>query len=73
MVEVFNERGTSRAQALVTDDVPAGVTWMRDGWTAVNALTANESCLGPEASEALPIPGGQATYEALVEVRPACP
>jgi hypothetical protein len=53
----------------VTDDVPPGVVWMRDGWAAVNQLTANESCLTPEQAMAFPILGGQATYEALVEVR----
>jgi hypothetical protein len=42
---------------------------MRDGWVAVNALTSNQPCVPPAASEALPIPGGQASYEALVEVR----
>ena len=42
---------------------------MRDGWVAVNRLTSNKSCMTPEQAEALPILGGQATYEALVEVR----
>jgi hypothetical protein len=42
---------------------------MRDGWVAVNVLTSNDPCLPPDASEALPIPGGRATYEALIEVR----
>ena len=53
----------------MTDDVPPGVVWMRDGWVAVNRLTSNESCMTAEQAEALPILGGQATYEALVEVR----
>ena len=43
---------------------------MRDGWVAVNVLTGNDPCLPPEAAEALSVPGGQGTYEALVEVRP---
>lgn len=70
-IELFNDRGQAAARARVTDDVPPGVVWMRDGWVAVNRLTSNEPCLPPAASEALPIPGGQATYEALIEVRRA--
>jgi anaerobic selenocysteine-containing dehydrogenase len=68
-IELFNDRGTADAVARVTEDVPPGVVWMRDGWVAVNKLTANEPCMTPEQSQALPILGGQATYEALIEVR----
>ena len=68
-IELFNDRAQVEAVAKVTDDVPPGVVWMRDGWVAVNRLTSNEPCLPAEISESLPIPGGQATYEALVEVR----
>lgn len=68
-IELFNDRGRAEARAHVTDDVPPGVVWMRDGWVAVNRLTSNEPCLPPDASEALSIPGGQASYEALVQVR----
>jgi anaerobic selenocysteine-containing dehydrogenase len=68
-IELFNDRGRAQAHARVTADVPPGLVWMRDGWVAVNVLTSNDPCLPPDASEALPIPGGQATYEALIEVR----
>lgn len=68
-IEIVNDRATVDAKARVTDDVPPGVVWMRDGWVAVNRLTSNSSCMTPEQAEALPILGGQATYEALVEVR----
>jgi anaerobic selenocysteine-containing dehydrogenase len=68
-IELFNDRGRSEARARVTDDVPPGLVWMRDGWVAVNRLTSGDPCMPPEASEALPIPGGQASYEALIEVR----
>lgn len=67
-IAIWNDRATVEAHARVTEDVPPGVVWMRDGWVAVNRLTANEPCLTPEQAEALPILGGQATYEALVEV-----
>jgi len=68
-IEIVNDRATVEAKARVTDDVPPGVVWMRDGWVAVNRLTSNNACMTPEQAEALPILGGQATYEALVEVR----
>ncbi|MCC7371811.1 MAG: molybdopterin-dependent oxidoreductase [Chloroflexi bacterium] len=67
-IQLYNDRGAADATARVTEDVPPGVVWMRDGWVAVNKLTSNEDCLSPAQSEALPILGGQATYEALVEV-----
>jgi anaerobic selenocysteine-containing dehydrogenase len=68
---IWNDRGTVEAKARVTDDVPPGVVWMRDGWVAVNRLTANEPCMTSDQAEAFGIIGGQATYEALVEVRRA--
>ena len=66
---MFNDRATADATARVTEDVPPGVVWMRDGWVAVNRLTSNDSCMTPEQAEALPILGGQATYEAMIDVR----
>ena len=70
-VRIANDRGEMAASAHVTDRVPPGVVWMRDGWVAVNRLTSNESCMTPEQAEAFSIIGGQATYEALVDVRRA--
>lgn len=68
-IQLFNDRATVDATARVTEDVPPGVVWMRDGWVAVNRLTSNDSCMTAEQAEALPILGGQATYEAMIEVR----
>jgi anaerobic selenocysteine-containing dehydrogenase len=70
-IAIWNDRGNVEAKAKVTDDVPPGVVWMRDGWAVVNRLTSNEPCLSPDQAEAFTILGGQATYEALVEVRRA--
>jgi anaerobic selenocysteine-containing dehydrogenase len=71
-VELTNERGRFEAVARVTEDILPGVVWARDGWPGLNTLTSGEACLTPEASEGLDprIPGGQAAYEARVEVRP---
>ncbi len=71
-IQVFNERGQMRARARVTDEVRHGVTWMRDGWIGVNSLTNGDAALAPLASDIIDpyaIPGGQAAFDALVEVR----
>jgi anaerobic selenocysteine-containing dehydrogenase len=70
-IRLFNQRGAFEAVARVTDDVPPGVVWMRDGWPGVNRLTSGDETMPVEASVALSIPGGQASYEARVEVQVA--
>lgn len=73
-VQLYNERGQVRAKAKVTEDVQQGVIWMRDGWIGVNSLTRGEPALSPQASDLVDpymIPGGQAAFDALVEVRRA--
>jgi hypothetical protein len=54
----------------VTDRVPPGVVWMRDGWLGINHLTGSGRVLPDDAVAAFPA-GGQATYDARVEVVPA--
>ena len=54
------------ARALVTDRVPAGVVWMRDGWEGMNSLTSGARSV-PDAA-ARWFPAGAAAYEARVEV-----
>jgi Molydopterin dinucleotide binding domain len=56
------------ARAQVTDRVPPGVVWMRDGWAGINDLTSGARSLPAAAAQAFP--GGQAAYEARVEVSP---
>jgi anaerobic selenocysteine-containing dehydrogenase len=70
-IEIYNARGVFAARARVTADVLPGVVWMRDGWPGLNVLTSGAPCLDPAASDGLDprIPGGQATFEARVEVR----
>jgi anaerobic selenocysteine-containing dehydrogenase len=65
-IRIFNDRGRMDARAQVTDRVPAGVVWMRDGWAGINALTSGSRALPDAAAKAFP--GGQAAYEARVEV-----
>jgi anaerobic selenocysteine-containing dehydrogenase len=65
-IRIFNDRGGMDARAQVTDRVPAGVVWMRDGWTGINTLTNGGRAVPDAAAKAFP--GGQAAYEARVEV-----
>jgi anaerobic selenocysteine-containing dehydrogenase len=70
-IELYNERGAFAAVARVTGDAQPGVVWMRDGWPGLNVLTSGAPCLSPHASDGLDprIPGGQAAFEARVEIR----
>jgi anaerobic selenocysteine-containing dehydrogenase len=44
-IKIYNERGESGAMAHVTDDVPPGVVWIRDGWVGLNHLTSGDAVL----------------------------
>lgn len=65
-IRICNDRGEMAARALVTDRVPAGVVWMRDGWEGMNRLTSGARTI-PDAAAAA-FPAGAAAYEARVEV-----
>jgi anaerobic selenocysteine-containing dehydrogenase len=70
-IRLHNERGEMRAQARVTDKIPAGTVWMRDGWPGLNDLTRGAPVLADEAVDAfhaLGFSGGQAAFDARVEV-----
>lgn len=68
-IVIANRRGQCEAIAHITDAVQPGVVWIRDGWSGINRLTNGAPSLPPLASEAIAgIPGGQAAYDAWVEV-----
>ena len=67
-VRVHNERGEMRARARVTDRIPAGAVWMRDGWAGLNDLTSGGAAIPDEAVDAFGFSGGQAAFDAMVEV-----
>jgi anaerobic selenocysteine-containing dehydrogenase len=69
-IRLLNERGVLQARAHVTERVPAGTVWMRDGWLGLNCLTSGEACIPDAAVDLFPFAAGQATFEALVEVAP---
>jgi anaerobic selenocysteine-containing dehydrogenase len=70
-IRIYNERGAFPAHAQVTDKVPAGVVWMRDGWVGLNALTDGRALLPDSVVSLFGFSAGQASYEARVEVAPA--
>jgi anaerobic selenocysteine-containing dehydrogenase len=71
-IQIFNQRGQFQAKAYVTAKVLQGVIWMRDGWVGVNDLTNAAPVLSPLASDLIDpymLPGGQAAFDAFVEVQ----
>ncbi len=70
-IRIFNERGELRAKALVTERIPAGTVWMRDGWPGLNRLTAGGAVLPDAAVDLFAFSAGQASFDAMVEVAPA--
>jgi anaerobic selenocysteine-containing dehydrogenase len=69
-VRIFNERGALAARAHVTDKVPPGTVWMRDGWGGLNRLTDGGPALPDEAVDLFGFSAGQASFDARVEVAP---
>src|SRR5499433_1113801 len=67
-IKIYNERGEFRAKAHVTDDVPPGVVWIRDGWVGLNHLTSGNAVLTRGALSLFPFSVGQSDYGARVEV-----
>ena len=68
-IVIANQRGQFEASARVTDEVLPGVVWMRDGWSGINKVTSGTPIVPAEALDIVPgAPGGQAAYDAWVEV-----
>jgi anaerobic selenocysteine-containing dehydrogenase len=67
-VRVYNQRGAMQARAHVTDQIPAGTVWSRDGWEGLNCLTAGEAVLPDAAVDLFNFSAGQAAYTAMVDV-----
>ncbi|GHO42459.1 molybdopterin-containing oxidoreductase family protein [Ktedonospora formicarum] len=68
-IVITNKRGQFEAQAHVTEDILPGTVWMRDGWVGVNRVTSGAPIVPLAANDIVSgIPGGQAAYDAWVEV-----
>ncbi len=70
-VRVYNGGGAFAATAHITDRIPAGVVWMRDGCLDLNQVTSGAPALPETALGLFPFTVGQAEYEAMVEVEAA--
>ncbi len=70
-IRIFNQRGECTARARVTDKIPAGTVWMRDGWPGLNQLTAGAAVLPDAAADLFAFSAGQASFDAMVEVAAA--
>jgi anaerobic selenocysteine-containing dehydrogenase len=69
-IRIYNARGECQARARVTDQIPPGTVWMRDGWEGLNRLTSGAPVLPDAAVDIYGFAAGQARFEALVEVVP---
>jgi anaerobic selenocysteine-containing dehydrogenase len=70
-IRIWNERGAFEARAHVTERVPPGTVWMRDGWTGLNRLTSGAPSLPDAAVDVFGFSGGQSAFDAMVDVAPA--
>jgi len=68
-VQVYNQRGAFEAKALLTNQIPAGVIWMRDGCLGMNRVTSGAPILPENALGLFRFSVGQAEYDAMVEVK----
>jgi len=70
-IRVYNRRGTFSAKAHITDRIPPGVVWMRDGCVGSNQVTSGAPVLPEKALGLFHFTVGQAEYRAMVEVEAA--
>jgi anaerobic selenocysteine-containing dehydrogenase len=67
-IQVYNQRGAFDATAHFTDQIPAGVVWMRDGCAGMNRVTSGAPVLPETAIDLFRFTAGQSEYEAMVQV-----
>lgn len=70
-IRVFNARGLFPARAHVTDRIPPGTLWVRDGWPDLNRLTDGGPVLPDRAVDVFTFSAGQSSFRANVEVAAA--
>jgi anaerobic selenocysteine-containing dehydrogenase len=69
-IRIYNGRGALHARARITDQIPTGTVWMRDGWAGLNNLTSGQAVLPDAAVDLFGFSAGQAAFEAMIEVAP---
>ena len=70
-IRVYNARGELAARAHVTERIPCGTLWLRDGWPGLNTLTDSAPVLPDAAADRFAFSAGQSTFNARVEVAAA--
>jgi anaerobic selenocysteine-containing dehydrogenase len=70
-IALFNQRGSLKAKARVTDHILPGTVWMRDGWPGLNTLTGGDAVLPDAAVDLFAFSAGQASFDAMVQVSAA--
>ena len=70
IIRVHNRRGAFEAKAHITDQIPAGVVWMRDGCVGMNRVTSGAPVLPVKALGLFNFTVGQSDFGAMVEVTP---
>src|SRR5213076_2584958 len=70
-IRIHNARGEFRARARVTEKIPRGTVWMRDGWEGLTRLTSGDAAIPDEAVDVFGFSAGQAAFDAMVDVAPA--
>jgi anaerobic selenocysteine-containing dehydrogenase len=71
IIRVHNRRGAFEAKAHVTDQIPAGAVWIRDGCIGLNRVTSGAPVLPAKALGIFGFTVGQSEFGAMVEVTPA--
>ncbi|MDX2007987.1 MAG: molybdopterin-dependent oxidoreductase [Meiothermus sp.] len=67
-IRIYNARGELLARAHVTDRIPRGTLWLRDGWPGLNTLTDSAPVMNDAAADRFTFSAGQSTFDAHVEV-----
>lgn len=67
-IRLYNARGSLAARAHVTERMPTGAVWVRDGWPGLNQLTASAAVLPDRAVDVFAFSAGQSSFDAKVEV-----
>jgi anaerobic selenocysteine-containing dehydrogenase len=70
-VRLFNQRGEFHARAHVTERIPPGTLWLRDGWPGMNTLTDSAPVLPDAAADRFAFSAGQSSFSARVQVEAA--
>ena len=70
-IRIFNHLGAFEAHAHVTDQIPSGVVWMRDGVAGLNNVTSGDKVLPDSALDFFYFTVGSAAFAANVEVTKA--